>query len=147
MMRWICVGLGILGFVVAYRVSGGNLLASLGLSLIPLLMGIERGLAVEMERKASSLSERQFMLQKAGGAKNLRRQATLIRVFSYLLIAIAAPMLVPGVVGAARESVTAFSIALAAAFMLYGASLFLKAAANMSAAADEAQQENLSRSS
>jgi hypothetical protein len=142
MMRWICVGLGIIGFVVAYRVSGGNLLASLGLSLAPLtvLIGIERGLAAEKQRKASSLSEHQFMLQKAGGAKNLRQQATLIRVFSCLLVAIAVPTLVLGVVGAVGGSVTAFFIALAAALMLYGASVFLKAAANMGAAADGNEQ-------
>src|SRR5688500_16105089 len=93
-MKWICIGLGILGFVVAYRVSGGNLLASLSLSLAPItvLVGIERGLEAARERRASGLAEPQFMLQKAGDSKNLRHQAALIRVCTYMLIVVAVPM-------------------------------------------------------
>lgn len=140
MMRWLCIALGILGFVVAYRLSGGDLLISLSISLAPMtaLIGIKRGLAAEKERKASSLTEQQFMLQKAGGAKNLRHQALLIRICSYMLILVAVPMLIVGVGAATQGNITAFLIALAAMVVLYGARMSLKAARKMRAAASEA---------
>lgn len=140
-MRWTCIGLGVLAFVVAYRVSAGNLLAALGFALTPitLLVSIQRVVETEKERRASAVTEPQFMVQKAGGAKKLRHQAVLIRICSYLLIAIAVPMLILGIGAATQGNLTAFAIALSAAFALYGARIFLKSASKMLAAADGAQ--------
>jgi hypothetical protein len=140
MMRWICVGLGVVGFAVAYRVSSGNLLASISLSLTPIVLfiSIERVLDTTRQRSASTPTEPRFLVQQAGGAKSLRHQALLIRICSYMLIVVAIPMLVVGIIAAIRGSLAAFFIALAAAFILYGAKYFLSAASKMFAAASEA---------
>jgi hypothetical protein len=141
-MRWICIGLGVPGFVFAYRASVGNLFASLSLALTPitLLIAVERALQVAKEQKSSGLTDQQLMLQKAGSAKNLRYQSSLVRVCGYAFAIIAMPMLVIGVIASMRGSTTAFFIALAAAFLLYGAKVFLDVASKMRAAAKEPPQ-------
>jgi hypothetical protein len=52
-------------------------------------------------------------------------------------VGIAMPILVIGIIASMRGSTTAFFIALAAAFLLYGAKVFLDVASKMRAAAKE----------
>jgi hypothetical protein len=97
------------GFTLAYWLSNGDLAfsAKVSFSLLALLAGPFAFYRLRFERKASGLSEEEYLLEEAGGASDLLSQAVTTRAIGWLLIAM--PVILMAVVAIGTKS---FSLAL-----------------------------------
>lgn len=94
-VRATCALIAVLAFVWILDRSHGDIFKALkvGLSPVVVLLVLEKWRKGNEARKASSLSDLQFMLKEAGSAEKLKRAASslhhiafAIRAFSYLII-------------------------------------------------------------
>ena len=89
LINWVGAVCVALAFVWAYKISHGNSLQSFSLAVKVILafVAVNVWLKLREEKKASGLSNDQFMLKKAGGPEELLKQAKKTRVIAFVLAA------------------------------------------------------------
>lgn len=84
-LRRLGITFALLSFIWAYKTTNGNIPQSFELAAKALFffVVVEIGLKLKAERKASGLTDDQFILIKAGGPDNLLQKANKIRKLAY----------------------------------------------------------------